>query len=514
MASASLEEFQASIRRRLAQNGTNLKMNDADPQGDGDQSRLGHLSQESQQEYREIFATGGDLQYLGMMELRPLSTFVQNCVMGQVKAVEAVLERIKPGPRLIEKLETREGALRLSPLLFIVSMGKNIAGEGPSLDDGQEQVAKLLLSYGANAGARDVCGKTVCHYGMGAMATDMTLAVGSACIEAYEFQHFCHQRVELHGLSSQPSMNGKQGYCRGFVADAGRCAILLPGQTEPVGIKPINLKLVNGNNAAAPTSNNKKLCDIPDRLGGVCLLEVIQAGRTDVAQLLLKKYDPDLEISDCDGISPKSMALNTGLVSRVSTMIVKHLAKTGRQEMKVQREQNRSRCCHCQKEKSTGSAEVMKECARCRQVWYCSRDCQKKDWKAGHKAACGSREEEGIVLDKPQGTGFSATINFATGRPSAPRKDSDGYQKPRSARVNEKFYVKVQGGGPVMPLMVYDKSREFNICVNPGQAGFEQMRAKVNAEPAFQGRKTYMSASFDGQGRCIIYPHLTSMKTW
>ncbi|XP_048745168.1 uncharacterized protein LOC125658094 isoform X2 [Ostrea edulis] len=32
--------------------------------------------------------------------------------------------------------------------------------------------------------------------------------------------------------------------------------------------------------------------------------------------------------------------------------------------------------------------EGMKTCGRCRQVYYCSRECQKMDWKAVHKAQC------------------------------------------------------------------------------------------------------------------------------
>ena len=30
----------------------------------------------------------------------------------------------------------------------------------------------------------------------------------------------------------------------------------------------------------------------------------------------------------------------------------------------------------------------MKKCSRCKTVVYCSKECQIKDWKAGHKHAC------------------------------------------------------------------------------------------------------------------------------
>jgi hypothetical protein len=37
------------------------------------------------------------------------------------------------------------------------------------------------------------------------------------------------------------------------------------------------------------------------------------------------------------------------------------------------------------------------KCARCNLVYYCDQECQKKDWKAGHKLVCQSKEE---VLDE------------------------------------------------------------------------------------------------------------------
>jgi SET domain/MYND finger len=41
-------------------------------------------------------------------------------------------------------------------------------------------------------------------------------------------------------------------------------------------------------------------------------------------------------------------------------------------------------CCVCQ----TALAGPLKSCTRCKAVHYCSKGCQKEDWKAGHKEAC------------------------------------------------------------------------------------------------------------------------------
>jgi hypothetical protein len=62
--------------------------------------------------------------------------------------------------------------------------------------------------------------------------------------------------------------------------------------------------------------------------------------------------------------------------------------------------------------------------------------------------------------------------------------------------------------------MVYDETRECMFNFQPGLAGFEDVRAKINAEPAFQGRKTYMKASFGSAGTCTVYPNTATLKKW
>ena len=45
------------------------------------------------------------------------------------------------------------------------------------------------------------------------------------------------------------------------------------------------------------------------------------------------------------------------------------------------------RCNTC---KSMQGATEFKVCSACKKVYYCSRDCQRKDWKGGHKQLCPS----------------------------------------------------------------------------------------------------------------------------
>ena len=49
----------------------------------------------------------------------------------------------------------------------------------------------------------------------------------------------------------------------------------------------------------------------------------------------------------------------------------------------------REKCCYTPCSKTAGElAVVLKDCSVCRQVKYCSRDCQVADWKAGHGKDC------------------------------------------------------------------------------------------------------------------------------
>lgn len=140
-------------------------------------------------------------------------------------------------------------------------------------------------------------------------------------------------------------------------------------------------------------------------------------------------------------------------------------------------------------------------------------------WKLTHKKECKIAEDEdgiGVKLERPPPSDmFMGLLNSKTMNATCqPQKEGDGYRKPNQVAVGAKFYVKVQGGGSVMPLLIYDETRQctFNYC--PGLRGFDEIRKKVNAEPAFQGRKTYMKASFDENGNCTVYPSSAKLKNW
>jgi hypothetical protein len=362
------------IRTGLEEHGTNVGANERDLLGDGDQSTI--YSQAHRQFYRDIFSEGGDLAE--SFGAGTMSDFAVRCIQGSVQGVEEMLEVVSsndlphPSDALIKLLETRETSMRLTPLLLLVSAGKNISGAGPEsvLRRNQIQVAELLLRYGARPDAKDVCGKTACHYGAGAMATKTTMVIVEKASQACKTSHMFNQEVELTGLKDS-AKNGLRGIARGFNCSNGRRVVHLCDEGTELAIKPENIKLVTGD----PTNNNgseRKLCDLQCRLGTVSLLETTPANRGDVAEFLINTLGASIDIEDLDGVSGRSMAMVGGaeMVSPAAT-VIKHAA--GRQG-KASNRSDRRKCANCSKpEPRDKKFEI---CSRCKQVRYCQKNCQ------------------------------------------------------------------------------------------------------------------------------------------
>ncbi len=70
-------------------------------------------------------------------------------------------------------------------------------------------------------------------------------------------------------------------------------------------------------------------------------------------------------------------------------------------ELKIQ-----NKCANCGREAESMPAKKLKQCAVCEAVSYCSRDCQVKHWKDGHKSDCVKkfRPLEGLARCFPPGT--------------------------------------------------------------------------------------------------------------
>jgi len=279
------------------------------------------------------------------------------CVVGKVDLVKQYLEKETtdgphPSEGLIELLEKRQTAMRMSPLLLLVAIGKNV----PAADSlNQIEVAKLLLQYGARPDAKDVCGKTVCHYGAGCMATKMTLKVAEMCISAAQSSHFFGKEVELFGLKNE-SMNGKRGIGRGFQADTGRRSVYILDEKQQVAVKPEYVRLCGKErNAQTPIP----LYDVQDRLGSVCLQEVLMANRLDVAKFLLEKHTASIDIEDYDGFSPKKMVFSDNGSGKFAAPDVSALIeKVAKRKVKAAPKA----CASCQALETEG--QMFQACAR------------------------------------------------------------------------------------------------------------------------------------------------------
>jgi hypothetical protein len=339
-------------------------------------------------------------------------------------------------------------------------------------------------------------------------AMDMTLKAAAFCISAQESSYLFGKEVELHSLQNT-EMNGLRGVCRGYVVSTGRRSVSLYDRNEAVAIKPTSLKLVD--DESSTESNRPKLFDMQDRLGSVPLLEVYMSGRADVAKILLE-YNANIDLRDVDGFSPRSMALRKGapLASPVSTLITKHISRKSRAE----KQRGENTCTNCDK-----AGVPLLECSKCHAVQYFCKDCQVTHWKSGgHKQECNQKcqeRQETVVLTRPPPGEMTHTpFNYSTGVVQPSRTVYESFRKPSNVAFGEQFYVKIQGEGPEVYLMIYDKTREFHAFVDPNTPGFNELHAKVRSDPTVDGRKTYLKCSFDDSQRCTIFLGSRSVKTW
>ena len=182
----------------------------------------------------------------------------------------------------------------------------------------------------------------------------MSMKVADLCLRAQEGgSHMFGKPVALAGLTDQ-TMNGQVGIALGYDVDSGRRSVSLPngqGGRRKVAIKPENLRLVDGAdpNGQEQQQSLVRLSDMQDRLGSVSLIEVIMQERVDVAKFLLERR-VRVDITDCDGCSPLSMAMRPGaqLGSEVCRLINEYASLSARRE-------RRKLCSNCGKDETEAS---------------------------------------------------------------------------------------------------------------------------------------------------------------
>jgi hypothetical protein len=83
--------------------------------------------------------------------------------------------------------------------------------------------------------------------------------------------------------------------------------------------------------------------------------------------------------------------------------------------------------------------EQTRQCAQCKATKYCSKDCQKKTWKAGHKRECVTAGAKGAKSSATAGTDMQRAMGLlqAMGLRSGARGGPTATQERVVDKVNE-----------------------------------------------------------------------------
>ena len=160
-------------------------------------------------------------------------------------------------------------------------------------------------------------------------------------------------------------------------------------------------------------------------------------------------------------------------------------------------------------------------CSKCKSAKYCSRDCQVEAFSS-HKKECKRLQQEQLQVIRLTGGDYPSThtnndgVSTLQSSKTGKSYQAGKYQRPKNVQIDERFFVKIQvnlnDGGP---LLVYDKTRSCCFYVMPHHVGiYEPIRAKVLAQTATGGLKSYFEASFDSDDICTIYPTTSTLKKW
>jgi len=504
-----IPESTTIIRKLAILAGTDLEKNDSDPYGDGDQSGVGEMGtggEPSRQILRDMFSQGGDLS--SYLQYQGFSTFGMYCASGNMSAVEQAIRATKQGSSArMNLLERRESGVRLSPLLLTVALSKfkpSICSMTKARIEDMDHlgVIRVLLRHGARPDARDLTGKTLCHYGAGVMATEETLKMNDYCIDAAKTCKHFGKEIVVRNLTKD-EYNGLEGVLGGYLAENGRRQVILNNGKE-LSLLPKNVfSIVKGiegrqdDDERCILDNARNLVNEPDRLGSISLHEVFMSQRIDVATYLTDKHDASLDVEDRAGTSVRKMSFTPQImgVSSMNQVIRKHALKKNKEENNV--------CRQCQK--IVGTRNV---CSICKTAVYCSADCQHKDWKK-HKKQCKSPEEYSIELARPRKMPGVVQLMNRNGTYAG-----GDYKRPDAVEVDELFWIKVQSNSESGPHLIYDKTRTCTFQIWPQTHGHRELFEKVSAEKASMGKKTHVKASFDVRGNCKVYPNTATLKNW
>jgi hypothetical protein len=207
-------------------------------------------------------------------------------------------------------------------------------------------------------------------------------------------------------------------------------------------------------------------------------------------------------------------------------------------------------CASCDSPIPTGEKKC---CARCKVNYYCSRDCQKAHWKAGHKLMCrpdsaadDNLTRPSIIVDVATGTTpfgdgmIGVSVSYMTGRMSAlgdvdpsmlkTERGQKVHHTPKSRNIygDKEFIVKLQSpagslGYPTSPWMCDDGPvRSFQTYIPPDTSGlravYELLQRdgieSINPVVGLKAYKGYFTAKWEGGAVRIFYNCLAPPQRW
>jgi hypothetical protein len=351
-----------------------------------------------------------------------LTPFAEHCISGRYEKVKLILEKhsVRNGKNwetIIQLLEKRETVLRLSPLMLVFCMlhkigivqlahsdinnsVKNTIKQNSSdetwikyIDQLEQNLIKVvieLLYYGASPIAKDVCGRTICFYGASVYATSRSLLATTMCINAAISAHFFGKEIIIQGFETTTDdekkskyqndntiCNGMRGLAAGYQVDTGRRIVFLFGRRTEVAVFNRNICLPNDDGSNQPMIN---LCNVQDRLGHVCLTELIGSKRRDVIEFLLQKHHVSIDIPDWTGQTLRRRSfiikMNAALKSKAlddvhmnAQIIVTEAVKRARLEQR--REEHT--CTGCSSQQNNSNENSQRNPLQVCQRWYVPR---------------------------------------------------------------------------------------------------------------------------------------------
>ncbi|KAK6175673.1 hypothetical protein SNE40_014076 [Patella caerulea] len=319
--------------------------------------------------------------------------------------------------------------------------------------------------------------------------TQLSHQVLLAC-ERGKFEHFEEYLEKNKGIDiNEQDSNGSTALHFAVAQSNVKCLGILFKYNANTNIKDENgftpLALAAGryaNSSVSETLLNKGAeVNIVNKYGNSLLHTAVYAQDIHCVQILMK-HGADITIQNKKGKTPLDLAKkldNEDIIAviRTSTNLM---------------------CAHCSQKPKTG----LKKCTGCKAAQYCSKICQKLDWKYGHKQIC---------------SGYVLTTLVV--------KQADPTEILRLSK--KKFIVKVQielawPGNPQVSatenMMVYNKDKKFIhfIFSNSQEKVCKMLVEKIQNE-GFMGVKAFFWAEFDANlnNRVkIFYREMTSFQDW